>query len=66
MSQNKAGLNRRRFLLAVGAGGAASAAAIVVAAVPRTPPAVSPNEKRRTKGYHASEHIRSYYKTTEV
>jgi hypothetical protein len=66
MNQDKSGLNRRKFLIAVGAGGAAGAAAIVATAVPQAPPVVSANDKRKTKGYHASEHIRNYYKTTKV
>jgi hypothetical protein len=67
MSQNKSGLNRRNFLFAVGAGGAASAAAIVATAVPQsTPPVASAVDKRKTKGYQASVHIRQYYETTKV
>jgi hypothetical protein len=65
MSQDKPGLSRRRFLFAVGAGGAASAAAIVSTGV-APPPAADANDKRKTKGYYASEHIRNYYKTTKV
>jgi hypothetical protein len=52
----------------VGAGGAASAAAIVATAVPQAPPPATATvlDKRKTKGYHASAHIRSYYATTKV
>ena len=66
MSEAKTRLSRRNFILAVGAGGAAGAAAIVATAVPQAPPVVSANDKRKTKGYHASEHIRSYYNTTKI
>jgi hypothetical protein len=68
MSQDKSGLSRRGFLFAVGAGGAASAAAIVATAVPQAPPPATAGvlDKRKTKGYHASAHIRSYYETTKV
>jgi hypothetical protein len=66
MSQGQTKLSRRNFLFAVGASGAASAAAIVAQTVPQAQPAASPNEKRKTRGYHATEHIRSYYKTTKV
>jgi len=66
MSQDKPGLNRRRFLFAVGAGSAASAAAVVTTSVAQAPPAAGANDKRKTRGYHDSEHIRSYYKTTKV
>jgi hypothetical protein len=66
MSENKAKLSRRNFLLAVGAGGAASAAAIVAKTVPQAQPVATGGDKKRTKGYHASEHIRNYYRTTKV
>jgi len=66
MSELKAKLSRRNFLLAVGAGGAASAAAIVATTVPQSPPVATGSDKKSTKGYHASEHIRNYYRTTKV
>jgi len=66
MSQDKSGLSRRNFLFAVGAGGAASAAAIVSTSVAPPLPAASAIDKRKTRGYHATEHIRNYYKTTKV
>ena len=66
MSQGKTRLSRRNFLFVVGASGAASAAAVVATAVPQASPAASGNDKRKTRGYHATEHIRSYYKTTKV
>ena len=66
MSEGKTRLSRRNFLLVAGASGAAGAAAIVATAVPQAPPVVSANDKRKTKGYHASEHIRNYYETTKV
>jgi hypothetical protein len=66
MSQGKTRLSRRNFLFALGASGAASAAAIVATAVPQASPAPAGNDKRRTRGYHATEHIRNYYKTTKV
>ncbi len=66
MSENKAKLSRRNFLLAVGAGGAASAAAIVAKTVPQAQPVATGGDKKRTKGYHASAHIRNYYRTTKV
>jgi len=65
MSQKKAVLSRRNFLLAVGAGGAATAAAIVA----KTPQGVSQEksrDKRATRGYQVSEHINNYYRTTKV
>jgi hypothetical protein len=66
MSEHKAKLSRRNFLLAVGAGGAASAAAIVAKTVPPAQPVASGGDKKSTKGYHASAHIRNYYRTTKV
>ena len=58
-------LSRRNFLLTVGAGGAATAAAIVAK---NSSPTQSPsgNDKRATRGYHATEHVNNYYRTTKV
>jgi len=58
-------LSRRNFLLAVGAGGAATAAAIVAKEAPQAP-AVSGRGKRATRGYHATEHVNTYYRTTKI
>jgi hypothetical protein len=66
MSENKTKLSRRNFLLAVGAGSAASAAALVASTAPPEPPAASGDDKRKTRGYQASEHVRNYYRTTKV
>jgi hypothetical protein len=63
----KSKLNRRNFLLAVGAGSAATAAAIAVQAV--KPAATQPatgNDRRRGKGYQETAHVRSYYHTAKV
>ena len=65
MTEKKAKLSRRNFLLTVGAGGAATAAAIVAGksnpSVPQTG-----KDKRATRGYQASEHVNNYYRTTKV
>jgi hypothetical protein len=66
MSQGQTKLSRRNFLFAVGAGGAASAAAIVAKTVPQAQPAATADDKKKTRGYQASEHIRNYYRTTKV
>ena len=66
MSQHQTKLSRRNFLFAVGAGGAASAAAIVAKTVPQAQPVMTGDDKKKTRGYHASEHIRNYYRTTKV
>ena len=63
MTEKKAKLSRRNFLLAVGAGGAATAAAIVAK---DAPPAQSGKDKRATRGYHATEHVNNYYRTAKV
>jgi nitrous oxide reductase len=65
MSQKKAILSRRNFLLTMGAGGAATAAAIVGKNAATTPATDSKN-KRATSGYKVSEHIENYYRTTKV
>ncbi|MBS0338402.1 MAG: hypothetical protein JSS40_16690 [Proteobacteria bacterium] len=59
-------LNRRNFLLAVGAGGAATVAAIAAKTASQAQPAATGTGKRSTRGYSASEHINNYYRTTKV
>ena len=63
MSERAKKLSRRNFLLAAGAGGVATAAAIVAK---NSPPQSPDKSKRATRGYHASEHINNYYRTTKV
>ena len=57
--------NRRNFLLAAGLGGVGAAAA-AVGARKATAKADLKAEAAKPSGYHASEHILKYYKTTEV
>ena len=64
MTEKKAKLSRRNFLLTVGAGGAATAAAIVT--TKNATVAKSGGDKRATRGYHATEHVNNYYRTTKV
>lgn len=59
-------LNRRSFLLAVGAGGAATVAAIAARNPLQAKAADAGKGKRSTRGYAASEHINNYYRTTKV
>ncbi len=66
MSESKTKLSRRNFLFALGAGGAARAAALVAKTAPQAAPAATGNDKKKTKGYQASEHVRNYYRTTQV
>jgi len=58
--------NRRNFLLAAGAGGVGAAAAMV-AGRSKTKlagaPEAAPDDK---SGYHVTDHILKYYKTTAV
>ena len=65
MSQKKAVLSRRNFLLTVGAGGAATAAAIVGSKASDAG-GRQQADKRATSGYKVSEHINNYYRTTKV
>ena len=65
MSERAKRLSRRNFLLTVGAGGAATAAAIVATKSPNSPTPAT-NDKRATRGYHATEHVNNYYRTTKV
>ena len=66
MSENKAKLSRRNFLLAVGASGAAGAAAIVAKSAPQAQPVATGADKKLTRGYQASAHVRNYYRTAKV
>jgi len=66
-NETKSKLNRRNFLLAVGAGGAATAAAVASQALGTSAPDPSAsNDKRRGRGYQETAHVRSYYNTTKV
>ena len=67
MTEKKAKLSRRNFLVTLGAGGAAAAAAVV--ATKGTNPSAeqtASKDKRATRGYQASEHVNNYYRTTKV
>ena len=64
MTEKKATLSRRNFLITVGAGGAATAAAIV--GKNAASPSAGSKDKRATSGYKVSEHIENYYRTTKV
>jgi hypothetical protein len=64
VTEKKAKLSRRNFLLAVGVGSAASAAAVV--ATKSSAPAISGKGKRATVGYHETEHVNNYYRTAKV
>jgi hypothetical protein len=67
MSQNKAKLSRRNFLLAVGAGGAAGAAAMVAKSTPTAQTSAGATDvKNPSQGYQESAHVRNYYRTAKV
>lgn len=65
MTASKTKLSRRNFLFTASAGAAAAAAAIVAK---KSPTATDPGakDKRSTRGYQESAHIRNYYRTTKV
>lgn len=65
MTEKKAKLSRRNFLLTAGVAGAAGAAAIATKAGLQ-PAETSSKDKRETRGYQVSEHINNYYRTTKV
>jgi nitrous oxide reductase len=65
MTEKKAKLSRRNFLLTVGVSGAAASAAAIVAKSPADAVQTS-KDKRATRGYQVSEHINNYYRTTKV
>ena len=58
--------NRRNFLLAAGIGSAGAIAAVATNARKPDAKAALAEESAKPTGYHASEHILKYYKTTEV
>jgi shikimate 5-dehydrogenase len=66
VTEKKAKLSRRNFILTMGAGGAATAAAVVATKSSAPAPSTSGKDKRATRGYHASEHVNNYYRTTKV
>jgi len=58
--------NRRAFLLTAGVGSAGAAVAIVAGRKPAEVPGASAAAPAAGDGYHVTEHIQKYYKTTEV
>jgi hypothetical protein len=61
-----ADLKRRRFLLALGAGSAASAAAATQAVAAPLAQAAAPQADDAKRGYHATDHVRTYYASTRI
>lgn len=58
--------NRRKFLVAAGLGGAGVAAAVATGGRTAGKPDAAQPQAAQPSGYHVSEHILKYYKTTEV
>jgi len=57
--------DRRKFLLTAGIGSAGVAAAVVSRTAPENTKGAG-EEGAQPSGYHLSEHILKYYKTTQV
>ena len=66
MSHAKSKINRRNFLVAVGAGSAATAAAVATKLAPQGRPSEIRKDARQGKGYQETAHVRNYYRTTQV
>jgi hypothetical protein len=64
MNERTKKLSRRNFLMAAGAGGVAAAATALN--VKNSNPVAPDKSKRATRGYHATEHVNNYYRTTKV
>ena len=58
--------HRRNFLLAAGLGGAGAVAAVAAGIGKPAARAAAADPSGKPSGYHVSEHILKYYKTTEV
>jgi hypothetical protein len=58
--------NRRKFLMAAGLGSAGAVAAVVAGKGTAQAPQQTASKADEASGYRVTEHIRKYYKTTEV
>ena len=63
---NSPDINRRRFLLALGAGGAGAAAVATNVLARPVAPAEIPGDTDTAQGYRETEHDRDYYATTRI
>jgi len=68
MKKSELKTGRRGFLLGAGAAGVTGAAVIAgkSAGTGDAVPAARPDTKGRGGGYHVTEHVRSYYRSTLV
>ena len=64
--KTKSATNRRKFLLAAGLGGAGAAVVAMGKAGKGAAPAQAAGAGEEASGYRDTEHIRKYYKTTQV
>jgi hypothetical protein len=58
--------DRRKFLLAAGLGGAGAAAIVAGVKGTKAPKSGGVEAKATDDGYRETDHIRKYYKTTQV
>lgn len=68
MSDKQSKPGRRSFLIGAGSAGVAGVAAVATrgAGEASSKLAVKPDTKGKGGGYHVTEHVRSYYRTTLV
>lgn len=69
MSESQPKAKRRGFLFGAAAVGAATAAVVVLptqTATTEAPVSEAPPKPERGGGYHVSDHVKQYYKTTLV
>lgn len=66
MKSSQSKLSRRNFLLAAGAGSVAAGAALVAVKGGTGKLARKPEKTADSQGYRLTEHIRNYYRTTQV
>lgn len=68
MSQSQGKLSRRTLFAGAGTAGAVAAVASLVPATQSVAPAEQPPREAPAKGggYHLSEHVKRYFKTTQI
>jgi len=66
MNEKSSKLSRRAFLLSAGVGGAAGAVALIAKGTVPAATQVASQDKRGTRGYEETAHVRNYYRTTQV
>jgi nitrous oxide reductase len=68
MSEGQSKPSRRGFMLGAAVAGAATAAVVTLpgTSTPEAPAAEKPPVPEKGGGYHVSEHVKQYYKSTLV